>query len=1158
MKAIASGKKDSGVSEVIGTILIFAIGVSLFTTVVAWYVPSTGTANEANYQSSTESALATLISQLESQSIPAGSVISQNIPMGISGEFLNPATSTQLAYNSSGFYLNMSFDLKVGYDLIGNREPSSISNVVFNTFPSITGKGPTNSVYVKHNNDIYVTDFCSNSVSVINAANGTVMKNIYAGLEPWGITYDNYSKDIFVSDFYSYYNSVSGANFSTVTVISTITNSVVATINENGVCQYLDSPTGIAYDGVYGSPNYGLIYVSDYYHVPPPLGAPRPPHPPPGPAGPAGLGPGYAYYVPSVSVIDPSNYSILKSWVLTAAPAAGPAPPPGGPGPHGPGPGPAPGPGPKPPPSNLGVPEPFASQVMVYNYQNSDLMFSLLQGGNNYGDLEGAVIITEYYNNSLFVMGNYKISPYNSTQNDNYYIGGSAEFADPLGMTIDPANGTIYVVDYNNNTTNSPIGPQPPGPPPAPPPAQNGGAPGHGPPPHRGPPGPPGQPTSKSYHGNITVVQPFENGTALSNLISNITGLTVDQLRVTGDIKVPLYEPTSISYFNKSLYITDYEPFYNSTGLYDFSKISVVNASNPIENYIINQNGSQKEFLDPFSINYVQELNDFVITVNGTNSVALMKSSPFTTHPQFKFYFTGILDTPISITGTSNYVFVADRSADTVSVYSDSLNTVIMNIRVGLSPDALAYVPISATSGYLYVANNASSNISVLNFNSNTGHLSYFESISCGKASHPSGLLYDSLNGFVYIMGTGDSEIGIITNANSATPSFKEFLQLPAGSDPYGAALDTNSNIVLVTNFGTGSVDLINNCSIVSNSVIKVGVGPIAAAFDPLNGLFYVANFASDTVSIVNPVGQTGSPAPPAPANEPTFNVGEGPDGIAYDPFNGYIYVADFYNNETTLYNTYTSSVVDSIVTGFGPSSTYLNPLTGYLYVSNYYSNQVTVIEGGTIYYNTTAAAQNILRTFSSSGELVDSGYTQFISPVEYIIQGGNLIKDNVDSNNSTAFLSLPISVVGSGSKAVARINVVNIYSNAKSISQNSGTQVKLLTETAENNSYYLGEKILYTDFYKNSYYADVVGLNLTGLTITLTSQYSVAWNNVLYSTFNNSHLVNKNAPDSWNFANLPFSVSVSGNQIVIQQTSKELSLHSVSIVYYQFDLEDL
>jgi YVTN family beta-propeller protein len=1133
MRSVSRNTADKGVSEIIGTILIFAIGVSFFTSVLAWYVPVTGKANDSNFQAQTQSSLASLISQLESQSIPSGSVISQNIPMGISGELLNPATSTQLRFNNSGFSVNLSFDLKVGYKLIGNKEPSSVSNVVFNTYPQITGKGPVNSFYDKRNNNIYVTDFCSNSVSVINATSGTVIKNIYAGIEPWGIAYDNFTKDLYVTDFYSYYNSITKANFSTITVISTLNNSVVCTINTNGADQYLDSPTGIAFDNVQSSPNRFLLFISDYYHVPPPANAPPAPRPP----GPAGPGPGQAYYVPSLTVLDPSNPndpnvshpSIITNRILTAAPAAGPAPPPGGPGPK-------PGPPPAGPASNLGVPQPFASQVFVYNYTPTDLI-SL----NDLNDLDGAVIITEYYNNSLYILGDYNSSSSSIIPNFNYYIGGSSQFADPLGMAIDPQNGTLYVVDYNNNTTNAPIGPKPPQPP-GPPPNTGNGQP-VGPPPNPGPGRPPGPPTSKSYNGNITIVEP-----------SLING----SLEVIGTIKVPLFEPTSIAYFNNTLYITDYEAFHNSTGQYDYSKLTLVNATTPSLNYTINTNGSQKLFLDPYQINYIPKLQKFIITMNGTNAIAIMNATPYSLHPVFKFYFTGLFNTPIAISGVSNYLFVADRSSDSVSVYSQSTNSVLHTYEVGLTPDAIAYVPVTATSGYVYVANNASNNLTLFTFTS--GSMKFVKNIPTGPGSHPTGLLYDSINNYLYIMDTGNSKIALLskpTNPTYSNPVWGKNFTLKSGTDPYGAALDPLKNIVLVTDFGSNTVQLISNGTCKNFTIAKPYSAPIAATFDPQNDEFYVANFGTDCVSIVSP-SLINSQQPPAPALPPSFAVGQGPDGIAYDPYNGYIYVSNFYSNDSTLYNTQSSSVVDTIVTGGGPSGTYLGPNNGYVYISNYYSNQITVIEGGTIIFNSSTAAENLLENFASSGEITDSAYTQFIPQQEYIIQGGNLISYTPSSNNATAYLSLPLSLVGNVNSSAVRVNVVSITGQDQSISRNGGTQIRLLAASSLNNSYYLGQRILYTDFYHNSYYADVIGLNMTNLLITISSNYIQAWDNVLYSVFNNTKLVDRNAPSQWAFSSLPFTVIVSGNQLALEQTSASYSIHSVSIVYYQFQLEEL
>jgi len=71
----------------------------------------------------------------------------------------------------------------------------------------------------------------------------------------------------------------------------------------------------------------------------------------------------------------------------------------------------------------------------------------------------------------------------------------------------------------------------------------------------------------------------------------------------------------------------------------------------------------------------------------------------------------------------------------------------------------------------------------------------------------------------------------------------------------------------------------------VTNEVIAnitVGAGPEGIAYDPSNGYIYVANFCSGTVSVIN--GTT------VIAN---ITVGAGPEGIAYDPSNGYIYVAN-------------------------------------------------------------------------------------------------------------------------------------------------------------------------------------------------------------------------------------------------------------------------
>ncbi len=61
-----SNKKDSGVSEVIGAVLVFAIFISIFTTVSSYYIPSTQSSAETNYQSLSMSAMSDLNTAISS------------------------------------------------------------------------------------------------------------------------------------------------------------------------------------------------------------------------------------------------------------------------------------------------------------------------------------------------------------------------------------------------------------------------------------------------------------------------------------------------------------------------------------------------------------------------------------------------------------------------------------------------------------------------------------------------------------------------------------------------------------------------------------------------------------------------------------------------------------------------------------------------------------------------------------------------------------------------------------------------------------------------------------------------------------------------------------------------------------------------------------
>jgi YVTN family beta-propeller protein len=128
---------------------------------------------------------------------------------------------------------------------------------------------------------------------------------------------------------------------------------------------------------------------------------------------------------------------------------------------------------------------------------------------------------------------------------------------------------------------------------------------------------------------------------------------------------------------------------------------------------------------------------------------------------------------------------------------------------------------------------------------------------------------------------------------------------------------------------------VINGATNTVIATIPVGSNPEGVAYDPSNGYIYVADCGSDTVSVID--GTT------VIAN---IHVGPGPWGIAYDPSNGYIYVADSGSDTVSVINGANNTVIANITVGSGPWGIAYDPSNGYIYVTNHNSGTVSVING--------------------------------------------------------------------------------------------------------------------------------------------------------------------------------------------------------------------
>ncbi len=144
--------RDSGVAEIIGTILIFAIAITLFTTFILWYVPATGTANEQSYYQTTQSSFLSFAEKMSDAQNVQGQTSSYNIPTGISGvPPFSPSSPTSVSFsrNFDNFSVSMKYSIVVNYTPQGGSPVNYTVNVsregggVFKTAASTQFTTPT-------------------------------------------------------------------------------------------------------------------------------------------------------------------------------------------------------------------------------------------------------------------------------------------------------------------------------------------------------------------------------------------------------------------------------------------------------------------------------------------------------------------------------------------------------------------------------------------------------------------------------------------------------------------------------------------------------------------------------------------------------------------------------------------------------------------------------------------------------------------------------------------------------------------------------------------------------------------------------------------------------------------------------------------------------
>ncbi len=1202
-------RHEAGVSEIIGTMLVFAMVITSFSALELWYVPNTEGAYEQQFQQESQASLVSLISQIESPALSYGDVISQNIPLGIQGTLLSPSQPSSIAYQDGGFSASLSYGLGINYKLLENTVPTAITNEVVGTVPDMSGLGPSHSL--TENGITYITDYSSNSMEEINDTTHTVIGNFRVGLNPSGLAYDPQNGNLYISNFFAYTNS-SGLLYSTITVFSTKNNTIVNTINTNGMDTALLYPSGIAFVPQ-PSTLGGYLYVSVMNLT---------------------SGGVSAGYTPDIAVIDLSDTSTITLIRTDLFPAGLEV-------------------------SNIiavsGISGIFLKIFSTDYWQNNLTVLTISSVTDSFTDLTPTYVssVPNPYGiaydpvsqnilvtNSSYLLTSSGIPHPNEAinsagpQSGNMTVVNAAlntvstvylNISEPLAIAVnaDSLTGisTVYVTGYNvsfNGTGEfyySPIVAL--------------------------------EYNSGTYQIDKALSFNYPNGTlpylegpdalniSAGQLIisNNFTSNTV-YLPISGisGSSRPSYvwnnmfnDPVAITYINGTQYIAVV-----NSGSDNVIVIDTLNNNTVVGNYGVGQ--------EPTSVAYNPSNGYLYVTNNLSENVTIINPSlnnPNAGHvvANISLVPTGVIpqlypDPSYAVYDPHNQsVYVLDNGSGNVTqILQIGTNTFSENT-FSINPPNAYYskefsevtgpnfkkdrtlygtgseeflLPAAANITYLELRLNSSSGSGTVTVGIGTGNFTQasWNSIASGSASFTSvkdlkkkgGALvlipltpsfFKLTAGKYYINvfcssglnwlytqhtnGNGKNQKndlldfhynakGIVVSDNNTPFGYIIGYNLaPAGSTgrpfPTSAAMNPleYQNLMYVSLYGNSNVSVVNLSMVQTGPLVKI----YRAGLMPRDVIY-------DPLDNNIYVGNSGSGNVTVidvlNYNKGTFNVESAsvaayPMGLIMDNGNGYVYIGNNNSDNITLENTFTSQTINSIATGNDPSALAYDSENGLIYVLDTLSNKMTIINGGSIYFNQKPGTINV-STLTGSGQLTTYGYTAFVNPVAFYMQDGMVLSNYSNSQYVTSSANVPISIVNNSGKLFFSSFLLNLGGQTSSASGIETNQLTLSVSQFESNHRYQGEKFTHYDLYGNPYPAMVTNLTLIHFSYVINSNYASEIDRVLFSEFNKN--MNGNLY-SWAFSSFPLNVTLNpaGTKLSITMPAQDyMSLYSVNIVY--------
>lgn len=283
----------------------------------------------------------------------------------------------------------------------------------------------------------------------------------------------------------------------------------------------------------------------------------------------------------------------------------------------------------------------------------------------------------------------------------------------------------------------------------------------------------------------------------------------------------------------------------------------------------------------------------------------------------------------------SGLVYVADASTQALYALLPSNLTVVHTVAL---PHASALMygqwwPVDAGAlGAVYVAEGSANAMVKVAASNGTVLSTLWTGIS------PNAIAEDPACGGYAVT---DTDRQVVYLVDSTTLQVKTTTAL-AGS-PYGIAYDSATQELFVTLggfFGASGVEVLNATTGNEVTILSDGSSPSGIAYDPTNGLVYVADYLGGDVRIFNGSNLT---------QVGLVTIGNwiytGPTAVTFDPANNEVYVTDWNANNLTRISGSTDQLLGNISVGSAPTHIAYDPGNNRIYVSCLSSNNVTVVD---------------------------------------------------------------------------------------------------------------------------------------------------------------------------------------------------------------------